>query len=300
MLKGLLAPLKPRGFSASLVGCSIIALTAASPAQALTIVRNFVGGNPAPKIAGGGNIVDVFNAAADSWEAAIQDDYTLILNYAWEARRDGSLASYANQGSDRNPPFRNTEGLILFNNDDSYRWFLDSSPWESSEYQTFSTSTQDLGQGDINVERRWTSPSGDAVGRFDLYNVALHEIGHGLNILARNRQFKRETLIDRDIDLTAPRPFAGSSIPITRKGGGHLKLPEAALSPFLAPGQRRMLSEVDILSSAQVSDFTQLNLNPQLMGQETPPMQPVPEGNAALALLLSAGALGASRKLHRR
>lgn len=299
MPTGLLALLKPRSLSASLVGC-ILALTTASPAQALTIVRNFIGGNPAPEAFGGGNIVDVFNAAADTWEAAIQDDYTLTLDYAWEARRDRSLASYSSRGRDREAPFRNIKGLIRFNNDDRYSWFIDPTPWESSEYQTLSTASQDFGQGEINVERRWISPTGDAIGHFDLYNVALHEIGHGLNVLSRNRQFKRETMFDKDIDLTAPRPFAGSSIPITRQGGGHLKLSEAVLSGFVAPGQRRMLSEADILASAQVSNFTDINLNPQLMSPETPPQQSVPEGNFALALLLSAGVLGASRKLDDR
>ena len=299
MLKGLLKGCgQGRSLSASLLGCTLFAVSATSPAQALTIRRNFIGGNPAPRAVGGGNIVDVFNAAADYWEAAIQDDYTLTLNYAWEALSDRSLATYSTQRRNVSAPFRNVEGLIRFDNDASYDWFVDPTPRESSEYLDFSTATRDLGNGDMNIERRWLSPTGDAVGRFDLFNVALHEIGHGLNLLSSNRNFGRETAFDSDIDLTGSLPFSGSQIPTTPRGGGHIDLPETSLSPFISRGQRKMLTEADILASAQVSGFTQLNLNPQLTSN--PPQQAVPEGNFGLALLLSAGALGASRKRRQR
>lgn len=296
MLKGLLKGYgQRRRLSASLLGCMLLTIGAVTPAQALTIRRNFIGGNPAPKAVGGGNIVDIFNAAADYWEAAIQDDYTLTLNYAWEALSDRSLATYSTQRRNVSAPFRNVEGLIRFDNDASYDWFVDPTPRDSSEYLDFSTATRDLGNGDMNVERRWISPSGDAVGRFDLFNIALHEIGHGLNILSSNRNFGKETAFDSDIDLTGTLPFSGSTIPTTPVGGGHIDLPETSLSPFISRGQRKMLTEADILASAQVSGFTQLNLNPQLMG--APPNQDIPEGDFGLALLLGAGALGAGRKL---
>ena len=299
MLKGLLKGFGQRhSLSASIFGLTLLAVTAANPAQALTIRRNFVGGNPAPRAVGGGNIVDVFNAAADYWEAAIHDDYTLTLNYAWEALSDQSLATYSSQSSNGSAPFRNTEGFIRFDNDASYDWFVDPTPRDASEYLDFSTATRDLGNGDMNVERRWLSPSGDAVGRFDLFNIALHEIGHGLNLLSSNRNFGRETAFDNDIDLTGSLPFAGSQIPTTPRGGGHIDLPETSLSPFISRGQRKMLTEADILATAQVSGFTQVNLNPKLM--DSPPNQAVPEGNFGLALLLGAGALGASRKQRQR
>jgi len=288
------------GFTASLLSCTVIALTAATPAQALTIVRNFIGGNPAPQTAGGGNLIDIFNAAADYWEAAIQDDYQLTLNYAWAARSGNILATYSPQRSNPSAPFRNREGLIRFDNDSTFKWFADPTPRESSEYLDFSTASRDLSNGnpgvsDINVERRWVSPSGAAVGRYDLFNVALHEIGHGLNILSSNRGFAQETALDGDIDLTGTSPFAGSSIPTTPIGGGHLNLHEAVMYPFISSGQRRLLTEADILASAQVSGFTDLDLNPQLGGN--PPNQAVPEGDLGLALLLGAGLLGARRKL---
>lgn len=284
-----------RRLSASLLGFMLLAVGTASPAQALTIRRNFVGGNPAPRAVGGGNIVDVFNAAADYWEAAIQDDYTLTLNYAWETLVDRSLATYSPQTRNVSAPFRNVEGFIRFDNDASYAWFVDPTPEESSEYLNFTTSTRDLGHGEMNIERRWSHPTGDAVGRFDLFNVALHEIGHGLNILSSNRNFRRETVFDNDIDLTGSLPFAGSMIPTTPSGGGHIDLPQTSLYTFISRGQRKMLTEADILASAQVSHFSQLNLNPELMSH--PPMQAVPEGNFGWAVLfVGAGALELKRR----
>src|SRR5262245_27325282 len=73
----------------------------------LTIIRNyvepgqpFVGGGiagPAPvtNITGSGNLVDIFNAAADWWEEAIQDDHTVTIDYGWSPLDGAFVAASA-------------------------------------------------------------------------------------------------------------------------------------------------------------------------------------------------------------
>jgi len=43
----------------------------------------FYRGNPSPTLIGKGNVIEIFDAAADQWERAILDDHTVILNFGW-------------------------------------------------------------------------------------------------------------------------------------------------------------------------------------------------------------------------
>lgn len=72
---------------------------------------------------------------------------------------------------------------------------------------------------------------------------------------------------DRDIDVTAPLPYAESVLPLTTDTNGvmtHLddvdKLPYGALMGGGNGDERRIPSAADILANAQVSRFTRLNL----------------------------------------
>ena len=257
---------------------SLVTLLAAIPeVEALTIVRNFTGGNPPPRTVGEGNLVDIFNAAADLWEEAILDDHTLTIDYRWSPRSGNILATYSPINRQNTFPFRETFGIVRFDNDDRFSWFLDPTPYQNEEYLTFSETTRNFGAGDINTGRIYRNPVGDALGQFDLFTIALHEIGHGLNILSSNFAFGTDTRFDRDIDVEAPRPFPGSEIPTTPTGGGHIDNSSTVMYPFISPNQRKLLSEADIIASAEVSNFTNINLNPQQI-----PPQPRPEPNPNL------------------
>ena len=41
------------------------------------------GGKPQATAIGGGNLEDIFNAAADHWEHAIRDEHTVLLHFGW-------------------------------------------------------------------------------------------------------------------------------------------------------------------------------------------------------------------------
>lgn len=256
-------------------------LTTNQEVQALSFVRNFTGGDEPVNAAGGGNLFDIFNAAADVWEQAILDDYTLTLNFGW-APLNGFLALYSpdDRGGD---PFREIEGTILFDNDGSSSFFLDPTPTENEEYLTFSEFSDDLGGGEVNTGRILRTPLGDAFNRTDLFTVALHEIGHSLGLLNTNFTFADDINIDGDIDIEAPRPLPGTQIPSTTVTGGHLDLSTTLMFAEIPISQRKLPSAVDILAGAEISEFNNLNLNPP----QSPPEPPttVPEPTSRLSLL---------------
>jgi len=248
---------------------SLVALSVTAPkAEAISIVRNFTGGTAPENAAGGGNLVDIFNAAADLWEQALLDPYTVTINFGWTPI-DGSTLAFAFPENQGGTPFRTIAGSNFFNNDGSFLWFLDPTPNQNQEYLTLTETTTNLGGGPINVGRVYTEPVGDAVGRFDLLSVAFHEIGHLLGVASFQNVFAQETT-DGDIDIEAPRPFSGTEIPTTPIGGGHIDIPTAIMYPFFGTDSRKALSAVDILAAAETSEFSNLNLNPS-QGSEPPP-----------------------------
>jgi MYXO-CTERM domain-containing protein len=180
-------------------------------------------------------------------------------------------------------PNRQTSGNIIFDNDGTSNWFLDPTPNDNSEWTTFTATTANLGGGLMNVGRVYTGATGLAVGRTDLYTVALHEIAHAIGLSSANIAFQAERG-DNDIDITGPRPFAGAAIPI-EAGTAHIEngiLPNVLMGETVPTGIRRLASEADIVSNAQLSRFTSINLNPVV----------VPESNTVALLALPLVALG--------
>ena len=250
--------LSPRPISALLVLC-FFAL-AARPAHALTIVRNFLGGTPSQYDTGSGNLQDIFNAAADIWELAIQDDHTLTIGYAWSPIGNAQHHLRAQGGT----PHRQTEGFIYFNNDNSpgsFHFYLDPTPWESSEFPDYSEAEADLGGGLVNIKRLLAG----GPRKMDLLTVALHEIGHALGLSVLNDAYYAEAA-DGDIHLLAPMPHAGTWLPIMMESlfspTSHLEFLDDAYNLTaggFGDGQRLLPTDVDMLASGMVSSFYELN-----------------------------------------
>ena len=64
----------------------------------LMIIRNFTGGSAPGNAAGGGDLINIFNAAADLWEQAIQDNHTVTINYSWANLGGGTLGVHSLTG----------------------------------------------------------------------------------------------------------------------------------------------------------------------------------------------------------
>jgi len=274
--------------------CTLLSLALAvfgtlpSNASAITILRNFVGGGAFPiaggsgtaapgNAVGGGNLATIIDAAADYWEAALLDPHVFTINFGWQALPAGNLG-VATQFNIPQPGFG---GDIKFDSDGSSVFFLDPTPWENSEYNTQTLSSVNLGGGSINVGRVYSNANINEALNIDLFTVAQHEIGHLLGI-ADIFSFTTPTLT-----TTAPRPNAGTVIPTTLIGGGHINILPSLMFPSFSSGVRRLQSEFDILAAAEANGFVNINLSPDI----------VPEPSTAL--LLSLGLLGLTAKRRR-
>ncbi len=257
-----------RAFCCGLVTGVLASSVGISNAHALDIIRNNLGGTPQPTAIGKGTLEAIFNAAADYWEHAIQDEHTLVLNFGW-APVGGGLHTLNRQGGS---PNRETEGTILFNNNTNpgnFQWWLDPTPHLHEEFQSYHEVTQDLGGGEIVVSRLYSQPRGEfAKGTYiDLFSVALHEIGHALGKSLRNNNWKSAAKNGR-IEIAAPLPFSGTSIPLAVNKYGvtnHIHPTEIHGRPVMGSAQaktRQILSELDILVNAQLSRFAHLTLTP--------------------------------------
>ena len=232
------------------------------PASALTINRNFVGGLAPVTVAGGGNIIDIFNTAADWWEASILDPHVLNIDFSWADLAGSTLGT-----ATTSDPIRVTDGTIRFDNTGT-SWFLDATPSDNSEYLTFTETSADLGGGVVNTSREYSDAIGDAFGRFDLLTVAAHEIGHFLGILDHFGNPLPDPLL-----ITGPRPHAGTLIGTVTTGGGHIDnglFPRTLMNPFISPSVRRTQSAIDILAAAERSNFVNVNLDPLAVPEPAP------------------------------
>jgi hypothetical protein len=258
--------------AAGLIALGFVIVMFAIPQETLALIieRDFLGGTPQPNAVGSGNLTDLFNAAADRWEQAIGDPFTVTLHYGW-APIGGGLHTLNAQGG---TPNRESDGTIEINNDTipgHFRWFLDPTPRLNEEYLSFREASTDLGGGTINIGRVFSDASGDAGGfvGLDLYSTLLHEIGHGLGLSLANVSFIAEST-DGDIDVTAPRPFAGTTVPLNFNFSGVDSHPDLTNPLFgqnmvmtsTSFNERRDLSSLDILIMAQLSGFNTLDSGP--------------------------------------
>jgi len=278
-------------FNKSLIAA--VALALSGTASALTITSTFIdngdsftnaavgtGGAAASNVVGGGTLTNIFNTAIDWWETAILDTHNVDIEYGWQSLSGSTLASH-NLGSEGGTPHRETSATIRFDNDGSSgtSWFMDASPLDSSEYITLTETTTDYGGGLLNDSRVYTGATGDAVGNFDLFSTALHEIGHALGLSSANDAFAAENG-DLDIDVDFVTAYLGSVLPTV--SGAHLDISSSLMYPFAGTSQRVMLSGADILANCEISEFSECNFDPSL-GMASVPV------SSTLALLLLAG-----------
>lgn len=285
--------------------CFAVFISEARIATAGIIINLQNVGGTAPTLVGGGTLSSVVHDAAAVWELAFNDssiNHTLDLTFGWFTIGGADLGGHflTFQGG---TPHRETEGQLVFNSV-GVNWFADGtlSPGDplnagNSEYSLQSDFQADFGGGAMNAGREFTATSGLAFGRYDLFTVALHEIGHALGMSSVNNVYQTETELDNRINVTGGLPFAGSAIPTNNTGGGthpvsynaHLVLRDGPgnlipshflMQPTLATGVRRLPSAADILADAQLSQFSNPNL------QLAPNGASVPEPGSLLALSL--------------
>jgi len=275
-----------------------VAVCAGSSVHALTITRVFVNSTAPPTITGGGSLDDVFNQAADMWEAAITDPHALMLNFKWQDLTNPNIAEHTlgfQIGG------RETLGTISFDNNGT-NWFLDPTPGLHQEWSSYQESADDFGGGELITGRNhlgYTGPKIAGQTPHDLLTVALHEIGHALGMSSANASYQSETWDDNEANIESPLPFAGSAIPTNNTAvptvgfstsNAHLDgstLPDSLLGPTIQFGRRSLIDDASILANAQISSFSQVSVVPE-------------PSSAALALMSTVGWLLIGRRRRRR
>src|SRR5215831_6571548 len=139
---------------------SLLALAAQPASAGLKIVPVFIGGTPPPAtdVIGGGNLQEIFQAAAQSWERVFKrggGNWTVTIYYGWTnflpisdaSTLENSLFAQETFIAEGGKPVRMTQSLILFNStpplDSTFQsLFMDPTPRDNLKYLRYTTERQ--------------------------------------------------------------------------------------------------------------------------------------------------------------
>lgn len=304
------------------------------PAQALSIdvsLKTGTGVEAAPVgVLGAGALLDIAEAAASVWTAALDDGgagTSFDIEVAWGDLGDASViattfvGTVGGGGKAAGPAVigASTSPSIWFNSARS-DWFMDADPLDPSEFGAAETIEDGAGNVTGQFFVAETSPLD---GVLDMFTVMLHEIGHAIGFL----DYTNSPFDDGGVTIAAPLPMEGYEVPLDTIGGGHVFVPltpeQESLPPLqqliaaaqnnqayshalffhsIAAGERRLPSLMDLVAMAQVVGYELADPDAALIlaGGEAYASAEVPVPAAGLLALSGLGALGIAGWRRRR
>jgi DNA/RNA endonuclease G (NUC1) len=173
------------------------------------------------------------NTTIPTWTQFIQGTTPFNLNIEITDLPTGQLAEASLTGYDTfGRPNSGTLTLDLDGN--GLGWFIDTTPWENSE---FSTQTSDY--------TSTATPGSLAYGRYDLLTTILHELGHLQGIISGNPAF--DQYVQRNGNTL--RFIAPGINALLTPDGSHLDSsahPNSLMNTTLRPGMRKLPTALDL------------------------------------------------------
>jgi DNA/RNA endonuclease G (NUC1) len=130
------------------------------------------------------------------------------------------------------PTGRPTSGTLTLDTDaNGLGWFIDSTPWDNAEF------------GTLNGETLFRATLGsEAYGHYDLLTTILHELGHLSGLISGNPTY------DSRVQLINGTPtYLGNGYSTTlTQDRSHLTDPTKLMSTYLAPGMRKLPSQLEL------------------------------------------------------
>ncbi len=221
------------------------------------------------------DLIPIMTAAASYWEDIIEDSHTLTITYWWEDMPGQMFGQHINGVLDANSREISCDlrfDTTLDEDGNSRPWFFDSTPEDNAEFYMHTHLYRNL---DANQQDEWFNGSppevfeasysgGARPGYFtdpfmiDLYNVALHEIGHAMGILYG---VAGDEVLDKDYDID-PAFVRGATMAVACDGNrlDHIAPTSAGMHHTAPLHGRRLPSAADVLAIAAASDWTDIDL----------------------------------------